>query len=66
MNVRLRLQRKWSTLEWVVTVYFLRGGVYRRSEPDCYYTDCKEDAIETQEQMAKRFTRNGYIVESLT
>lgn len=42
-----KLKRKASTEEWVVVVY-LNG---RRCEERCYYTDDRQDAVDTMRAM---------------
>lgn len=50
-KVSLKVARKPSTNEWVVKVYF--DGVY--SDEHSYYTDDKQDALDTATFMADRF-----------
>lgn len=57
-NVRLTISRKPETNEWLVKVYV--NGKY--SEDKTYYTDDKQDAIDTAKTMMGDFQKNGLIL----
>ena len=61
-RVCLRLSRDYQTNEYLVIVSIYKGGAFRRHEPATYYTDDRQDAIDTRNAMEKEYLTKGYQV----
>lgn len=59
ITVKINVTRKASTDEWVCRVYF--NGKY--SEGASYYTDSKQDAIDTRKVMLDHLADQGYVIQ---
>ena len=61
MAAQFTIKRKSSTNEWVVVVYENN----KRSEERCYYTDDKQDAIDTMVAMQfEEATNNSSTIDN--
>ena len=61
-RVKLQVSRNFQTNEYLVLVSFYKGGAYRIHHDATYFTDDKQDAMDTRDAMEKEYTTKGYSV----
>ena len=61
-KVKLRLVKDPQFNEYQVLVYFYTGGAFRLHDAATYFTDDRQDAIDTRADMMQRYEADGYTV----